>query len=116
MTLLVDDIKEIKENPTLISHYVNGVQFLTHSRVLEVLTKLGKPSRKLNSTVEVMAIEGSYAAGWADCLDFLLNFREYFVFEGNEFPKLSPTYGGLRRLIEKGDITEKEADELRKPK
>lgn len=101
-------LERIRSNPTIISNFKAAVAVLEENYIFYFLVALGRPQRTAKSSLDELANEGAYAAGWQDCLDHLLNFEEYYLSQKKSSVPLNPDYGGKRKLLEEGRITEEE--------
>lgn len=106
------DIEKIRTNPTILLNFQNAVQTLRENLVTYVIRALGRPVRDHKSTPDFLASEAAYSAGWNDCLDTLLNFEETVLRKTPTQHKLSADYGARRTLLERGDITLEEFNQL----
>lgn len=107
------ELNRIREDSGVVTQLESAIDLLRRNRIIEFLRIIGRPSREKNSLPEFLAAEAAYSAGWYDCLDALLNFKELFLVGNNELTRMPEAdYGGRRMLLERGDITEKEYNEL----
>ena len=107
------ELNLLKQKPNLITDYNSGIEALYRSGVFTFLRSIGRVYRTSKDTVEVSALDGAYAAGFQDCLDVLLNFREKFIDPKPISPSMTPDYGGARLAYERGDITLEEYNGIR---
>lgn len=113
--ILEKELQKIRDNPTSLSNVEAALAVLDDNRIIYYLRCLGRPIRDRNSSQEFLAVEGSYNAGWHDCLDALLNFRELILNQTVKHVTLTPNYGARQILIDKHDLSEKERNSLGYP-
>lgn len=108
--MLDNEVRRIATNPGAIALYKQAIGLLEQSQVLYLLRCLGRPTRLTTSTDSYMVQEGAHSSGWQDCLDTLMNLEKIvldpFKDKGTKLPDAS--YGALKLLLDRGDITEDE--------
>lgn len=112
---MIDKLIEIiRKNNAFNSEYTSALSSLWRIHVIEFLREKGRPRViSLGKDVQVMATQAAYSAGYNDCLDDLTNFIERFVEKPLVAQKLVPDYGGLDLAVERGDLDQEEARELK---
>lgn len=106
------ELREIKGDQQAYASYVDGLHKLMGSGVLNVLRALGRPTRyNLGKDLNVLSSEASWSAGWNDCLDALLHFKEMYLDDEPEVSQNNPAdFGAVQLAQDKGDLTKEEAD------
>lgn len=113
--MLDKELKIIIDNPTNVVSIEQALSVLEDHRVIYFLRAFGRCTSTTKSTYEQLAIEGAHNAGWNDAFDALVNFKEIFIEKYKKLTNLPKAdYGGKRSLLEKGDITQQEFDDLGK--
>ena len=120
-SLLEKELAKFKaaNNQGIITLITSVLADLHHAEIFKFLRLKGRV--KLNfseNPVENAALNGAHSAGYQQCIDDLENFLEFFVLQTTEFRQTRPPvimFGALKKALEKGDITQKEYDELTKP-
>lgn len=104
----------MRKNDTFNAEYSQALSALWRLHILEFLRERGRPRViSLGKDVQIMATQASYSSGYNDCLDDLTGFLEKFLAEPLNSKKLTPDYGGLDLAVERGDLDQKEAYELK---
>lgn len=112
--MTVKEIERIRGSVNAIEAYRTGMNALFQAGVIDALRVLGRPKRVNNgSDIHEMASEGSWSAGWNDCLDTLLYFQEVYLDATTEIPNVKMEFGALDRAVKDGDLTKEESDALR---
>lgn len=107
--ILKKELQRIRDNPQYITSFESALAVLEDHRIIYFLRAFGRPIRDVNSTHEYLASEGAYNAGWQDCLDALVNFKEMFItVDSAKHNSPKADYGGRRSLVEEGVFTEEE--------
>jgi hypothetical protein len=112
----MDLLKNIKENNALLPLFTRGISAVYDSGVFSFLRQQGQTqSANSNSPNYVMelAAQAEYSRGYNAALDDILNFREKYL-DPTDIKKTTPDYGAIDAAEKAGDLTKKEADELRK--
>lgn len=105
------ELREIKGDKQAEAVYIDGLHKLMGSGVLNVLRALGRPTRyNLGKDEHAMASEASWSAGWNDCLDALLHFKELYLEDAPEIKTEAPDFGAVDMARSRGDLTEEEAN------
>lgn len=109
-------LDEIKQSTDFLSLYTQALSYLHGSGLLRLLREFGQvkyvPAETPNYSA-VLASQAEFSRGYNQALDDLIYFREQYL---DPLTKASPQldFGALRRAVLTGDLTEEEADELRK--
>lgn len=110
-------LNKLIESPTFLSNYISGMSALYQSGIFEALRENGRVSPANPETqhyVEYQAAIANFSIGYNAALDDLLYFREKYM-QNDEFLKnLKMDFGGLKAAVDSGDLTEDEANELRR--
>lgn len=110
--MLETELDILRKNPETISSYSSGMSLLFRSGVFQYLRAMGRVLLSPKDTQESIALNGAYAAGWQDCLDILLNFKEQ-VYDKRAIPKnIRVDYGGFRAALQRGDLTEEDRNAI----
>jgi hypothetical protein len=112
-------LKQLQKAVGTASSLVEIQSNLRDSRIYELLREVGRAKDIHPATpnyLEVQAMQTAWSAGYNDCLDHIMMFREKFleVDLERETPKMS--FGGLDHALFKGDLTQEEADAIRSGK
>jgi hypothetical protein len=96
--------------------YLDGLRKLFDSGVITALRAIGRPQRVARGTsLETMASEGSYSAGFNDAIDCLLYFKELYLDRSKpEFSMPRLGFGALEELLARGDISKDESDAIKR--
>ncbi len=113
--MIAKEVALLKANPQFVSLYLEGMSALFRSRVFDVMRQIGRPIIiDKGKDVQVMANQAAWSAGFNEALDIMMNFKEMFIDEPDDTVKdLRMDFGGLDYAVKRGDITQKEADDLR---
>lgn len=107
------DLDQIVRSTTFIPKYVEAVSFLESSGLLTYLRRAGLKSIH-GETMEAAALRGSYAAGWHDALELLMNFTELVLAPSqNKIESPRADFGSLGRAYEQGDIDKEEQEAIK---
>lgn len=109
-------ISYLKNSEAFTANYTLALSHLYKSGVLEALRTLGRVQPVNNMSINYLAEQTEQAAfsrGYNKALDDLLYFRELYIDSKEEPSKLRADFGGFDDAINKGLLTETEADELR---
>lgn len=105
----------IKENPSFLSLYTQGMSFIHQSGLLEVLRDLGRvpviPNNSPNYE-EQQKYLAAQSIGFNNAIDCFMYFREMFLDETKRTAPLMD-FGSLDKAVEQGDLTKEEADAIR---
>jgi hypothetical protein len=109
-------LKQLQKITSTASVLVTVQDGLRQSRIYEFLREIGR-AKDIHPTtpnyLEVQAMQTAWSAGYNQCLDDIMLFRERFLeadLEKNP-PKMS--FGGLDFAVFKEDLTKEEADAIR---
>lgn len=107
-------LSEIRASGSFLSLYTEGMSLLVQSGLFEFLKALATPRLvKAGSDIQSLASHGAFMAGYAQCLEDILEFRETFL-AAKQIPLNAPMdFGALSLAVQKGDLTQKEADDIR---
>ena len=109
-------LDEFKRQPELLARYAEGVSILYNTVVIEALREIGRTrtvAPENPNYVDAQAAQANWSIGYNDCLDDLLNFVDRYIQpQKQNMPNMD--YQAIDRALERGDITQEEADELRK--
>lgn len=105
-------LRNVEQN---LTDYVEAVDALIRIGVIALLRAKARPHRHdRGADQNIMASEASYYAGCNDIIDELLEIKENYFLNRDGGPERPPlTYGAIDALLEKGEITKEEADDLR---
>lgn len=111
----MNKLDEIRRNSEFLKLFTQAISYFYGSGVLEFLrgksrTQPADPNSP--NYLMMLAAQSEYSRGYNDALDDLLNFRERFL-DVQPVSKTEPDYGAYDEAIRQGDLTEKEANELR---
>lgn len=118
MSLLERELQSLRNSPTCLSLYIEGIQLLQQSGIVQFLRLFSRPVIYKNGIdIAVNATEAARSAGFNDCLDCLLMFQEAFLRKPDEVsPDLRMDFNGLERAKARNDLTEEEANAIRSGK
>lgn len=111
--MLKKELEILRAREDTLTQYNIAVDALYRSGVLNFLRAVGRVNRDKADTVEKIALDGAYAAGFQDCLDMIVNFREEFLTPKSTAIQVPADYGGLQAAVERGDLTKEESDVIR---
>jgi len=112
--MLKKELEILRARESTLTDYNIGIDSLYRCGIIAFLRAFGRVIRNQNDTVEKIALDGAYSAGFQDALDLLVNFREEFLTPKANEVKVPADYGGLQGAVARGDLTEEEAHELRR--
>lgn len=105
------EILELRGDESAYALYVEGIQKLRASGYLNALRAVARPTRYHNGKdPNVMASEAAWSAGFNDCLDSLQHFKELYLDDSLSAKPQVVDYGALDLAVERGDLTQEEAD------
>ncbi len=108
-------LERLLKNPEVSDVTLNIHNLLKNSGVADYVQMLGNQIlTKQTSTVEEAALQGARAAGWQECLDFILYFNELVIqptVKVDSMPRAD--FGSLDRAVTLGDLTKEEVDAIR---
>ena len=111
-------LEKLHASPSLLSEYNEGVSKLYSSGVVDCLRALSIPSIEgRESNTQALATEAAFKNGMALMLEYVLNFKEYWVIRAAKSEgagSVSADYGAINNLLKDKRITEEQAHELRK--
>lgn len=110
----VKSLEALKNNPAALVSIQTSISEMISSGLFTFLRERAIPvihDRGIN--INSMAVEGARSAGYNECLDDILNFRERYILSKEVFDTLSLNYGGTELAVGKGDILKEEADAIR---
>ena len=111
-------LEKLHASPSLLSEYNEGVSKLYSSGVVDCLRALSIPSIEgRESNTQALATEAAFKNGMALMLEYVLNFKEYWVIRASKAEgagSVSADYGAINNLLKDKRITEEQAHELRK--
>lgn len=108
------EIALLVNNEETLPLYLEGMSALHRSGVFAFIRSFGRVYRTPKASIDEMALDGAYAAGFQDALDLLFNFKEKVLDPKPTLSGLRPDYGGLNLALKRGDLTEEEAHGIRK--
>lgn len=100
----------IRNKGDAIERYSKGMNDLFASGVFSFLRSIGRVWLSPKDSTETVAINGAYAAGFQDALDFLINFKEQFYDIKTAPSNLTADFGAKNTLLQRGDFTKDELD------
>lgn len=112
-------LKKLQENPVLVAAYSQAMSLLNESGVLDILRdngRVGPVSPETPHYVEYQNALANWSLGYNTCMDQLLYFREIFLEKDSYKDKMQMDFGSLDSAVEKGDLTQGEADAIRNGK
>lgn len=108
---ILKELDKIKKNPSFVGIYIQGMGMLNQSGIFDFLKQCGQPQIFDNGKdVQVMAAQAARSAGFNECLNMLLNFREMFL--SDITPLTKPLYGANEAALSRGDLTQEELDAI----
>lgn len=112
-------LEKIHASPSLLSQYNDGISKLYSSGVVDCLRALSIPSIEgREDNTQALATEAAFKNGMALMLEYVLNFKEYWVDKALNSAvgagNVSADYGAINNLLKDKRITEEQAHELRK--
>jgi hypothetical protein len=114
--MILSKLMAFKENEAQLSAYINGMSLLWQSGVLDILRdngRVGPVSPDSPNYVAYQAALANWSVGFNLALDQLIYFREIFIEPDRSKEKIPMDFGGLDAAVEKGDLTQEEADAVR---
>lgn len=111
--MLKKELEILRAREDTLTQYNIAVDALYRSGVLNFLRALGRVTKDKADTVDKLALDGAYAAGFQDCLDMIVNFREEFLTPKTADVRVPADYGGLKAAVERGDLSTEEAEYVR---
>lgn len=111
---MMKDLEILRNDPNFVRNYTTGMSHLYTSGVIGVLRQMGGVSMDHSSTMEQLALRGARSNGFQECLDLLMNFYELFIAVKPENGQARMDFGSVRYALDKGYITEEEADAIRR--
>lgn len=106
----------LQSNPGDLHFFEDALEKLSHSRIVEFLKEKGKPTIVgIEDLPQSLATEAAWSAGYQECLDDILNFRDkYLVVNTEKRPSRDPSYGALELALERKFIRQDEVEKFRK--
>ncbi len=109
-------LEGLKENSQdAISMYLQGMSLLHSSGILEYLKEKARPVVRFDQPTDSVALQAARSAGYFECLEDLYNFRDYLT-DSPRTNTVDMDFGATLLALEKGDLTEKDVNELRSRK
>ncbi len=107
-------LEEIRNNrDSVIALHSDAMISLSKSGILELLRAWSRSQFfKLGQDMGALAAHGAYSAGYAQCLDDLMEFQEFLKDEEVQL-KAPMDFGAINLALKQGLINEKEANDLR---
>lgn len=99
--------------PSAKDKYHQALRLLDEAGALDALRELGGPQhipKDVPNRMEVAASEHFRSVGYQNCLYDLTTLTEMSV---NGETKLIADFGAIERMLERGEITKQQADQLR---
>lgn len=106
-------LDNIKGNSAAVTMLDKAVTVLEEIGFIAFLREKAQPVIiNLGENETINATQGMRSAGYHDCINDLIYFKERYVYpeKDKEAQKLVPDYGGKKDSIEKGYLTEEEAN------
>lgn len=109
-------LETLKQNPGLYADYTHALSYLHNSGVLDILRELGRVQKVPEDSpnyIAAVAAQAEHSRGYNDAIDDIVYFRERYL---DPVPVSAPPmdFGSINRAIQAGDLTEEEANELRR--
>ena len=110
-------LKAITENKQFLSMHMTMVEYLEYSGLLAYMRTAGMAYLSLPyKDATESALNAARAQGWQLCLDTILTFRDQvygpeLAPNTKEVPR--PDFGSIDRAVERGDLTQEEANAIR---
>lgn len=112
--MLSKELLNLKKNPSFLGIYSEGLILLQQSGIFNFLRELARPRIiSMGADQSTMATQAAYSAGFSDCLENLLNFKELYFLDEKSTQSITPHYGAKDIALEKGDLTEDEINAIR---
>lgn len=108
---LLEEIRNNRDSVTRL--HTDAMIALSKSGILELLRAWSRAHiYTQDNPLDNMALRGAHAAGYAQCLDDLMEFQEFLK---DEQPGLNlpMDFGAISQALKQGLINEKEANDLR---
>jgi hypothetical protein len=107
-------LQQIKENTTFLASYTQAMSMLHNVKLFDFLRLNATPSIvALGANVQVQATQAAWSAGYHQCLDDILTFREKFLDAPAEKVNLKMEFDALNYALTKNDLTKEEVDAIR---
>jgi len=107
-------LQQIKENTTFLASYTQAMSMLYNAKLFDFLRLNAIPSIvALGANVQVQATQAAWSAGYHQCLDDILMFREKFLDVTAERVNLKMDFDALNYALTKQDLTKEEVDAIR---
>lgn len=111
--MLPQVLDRIRKNSAFLSLYLDGMSKLYSSGILEFLREKAMTRLSNEGSNPNIAVAQAYRhSGYAECIDDLFNFKELYL-DKVQSASPQPMFGAVELALSRGDITEKEADDLR---
>ena len=113
---MISRLEQFKQSPEAFNLYVQGMSLVLQSGVIDALRELGRVQPApdfVDNLGQIMAHRSERSLGFNQALDLLVNFRE-LILEGQPAEAPRPSFGAVDALLSRKDITEEEADVLRR--
>lgn len=111
---MIKDLEALKNNSEFVRHYTTGMSHLQQSGIFNVLRQLGGVSFGPANTIDQVALLGARSNGFQECIDTLFNFLELYIDTKQSNAEVRMDFGGLSYALEKGFLTEEEANAIRR--
>lgn len=108
------ELEALKNSPTFVRDYTNGMQSLSNSGIFPVLRQMGVCQFGTATTVDQVALRGAWSKGFQDAIDTLFDFLELHIDSKTDASKVRMDFGSLRYAVENGLMTEEEANAVRR--
>lgn len=108
------DLEALKNNSEFVRNYTIGMSHLQQSGIFNVLRQLGAVSFGPANTIEQVALLGARSNGFQECIDTLFNFLELYIDTRKDNTEVRMDFGGLNYALEKGYLTEVEANAIKR--
>lgn len=109
-------LEAIKGNTAAITMQSKAVDLLEEIGFIDFLRERAQPLIiNLGESVHINATQGMRSAGYFDCINDLIYFKERYIIERKEadLSNVPPDYGAVEDSIKKGYLTKEEADGIR---
>ena len=105
--MIKQEVTKWFNNPSKVRDYLEGVDKLTSSGVLDILQKAGVPVFINNGAdPNIMAAQGNYSAGYQTALAHVAEFMLYFENQriGIQKDSIVPDFGGHATAVKNGYV------------
>jgi|GEM_PF-4422949 len=108
-------LSELQGNKAAVTSIERAVQTLKDVGFIEFMREQARPIIvNQGKDITIMASQASHSAGYNNAVDDMLNFTSRYIIKSTTPNELIADYGGVERAIERGHISQEEADEYRK--